>query len=163
MKNFGLAMLLVLALASMAAADAELVSITGTVVSATDQVMVLKTATGDMTFDLDKDTERPGSLPVNSRVTVWYDSDDDPADKVDARRIVMAPAAPAPTPAPATPPAPAPSTSYQSQSTTTTTTTIKSDETDYEREELPQTAGPLPLLLGAGLLAVAGGALLRKR
>jgi uncharacterized surface anchored protein len=96
-------------------------------------------------------------------VTVWYDSDDDPADKVDARRIVMAPAAPAPTPAPATPPAPAPSTSYQSQSTTTTTTTIKSDETDYEREELPQTAGPLPLLLGAGLLAVAGGALLRKR
>ena len=98
MKNFGLSMLLVLALASMAAADAELVSITGTVVSATDQVMVLKTATGQMTFDIDKDTERPGGLPVNSRVTVWYDSDDDPADKVDARRITMAPAAPAPAP-----------------------------------------------------------------
>lgn len=160
MKNFGLSMLLVLALASMAAADAELVSITGTVVSATDQVMVLKTATGDMTFDIDKDTERPGSLPVNSRVTVWYDSDDDPADKVDARRITMAPAAPAPTPST---PAPAPSTtSYQSQSTTTTTTTISGDD-DYEREELPQTAGPLPLLLGAGLLAIGGGALLRKR
>ena len=162
MKNFGLSMLLVLALASMAAADAELVSITGTVVSATDQVMVLKTATGDMTFDIDKDTERPGSLPINSRVTVWYDSDDDPADKVDARRIVMAPAAPVPTPAAPATPAPS-TTSYQSQSTTTTTTTIKGDDTDYEREELPQTAGPLPLLLGAGLLAMAGGALLRKR
>jgi uncharacterized surface anchored protein len=161
MKNFGLAMLLVLALASMAAADAELVSITGTVVSATDQVMVLKTATGDMTFDIDKDTERPGSLPVNSRVTVWYDSDDDPADKVDARRIVMAPAAPTPAPAPVTP---APSTpSYQPQSTTTTTTTTRTTDTDYEREELPQTAGPLPLLLGAGLLAIGGGAALLKK
>lgn len=159
MKNFGLSMLLVLALASMAAADAELVSITGTVVSATDQVMVLKTATGDMTFDIDKDTERPGSLPVNGRVTVWYDSDDDPADKVDARRIVMAPAAPAPSPTPAAP-APTPSTTtYQSQTTTTTTTS----GTDYDREELPQTAGPLPLLLGAGLLAFAGGTLLKKR
>lgn len=161
MKNFGLSMLLVLALASMAAADAELVSITGTVISATDQVMVLKTATGELTFDIDKDTERPGSLPVNSRVTVWYDSDDKPEDKMDARRITMAPAAPAP--APVTP-APAPSTtSYTTPPATTTTTTIKSDDTDYDKEELPQTAGPLPLILGAGLLALGGGALLKKR
>jgi hypothetical protein len=136
-------------------ADAPLVSITGTVVSRDDEVLVVSTDRGNLTFDLDKSTEMPATLPVGSRITVSYDSDDDPADRMDARRIVMAPAPPttvAPvTPAPVTPVAPAPE-----------ATTQETPE-EEEQEELPSTASPLPLVGGAGLLALAGSYLLRKR
>ena len=140
-------------------ADAPLVTITGTVVSRVDEVLVVRTDRGDLTFDLDKSTEMPADLPVGSRITVSYDSDDKVTDRMDARKIVMAPEptvstpAPTPTPAPMTPTTPAP--------TVTTQQTTTAYETD--QDELPATASPLPLMGGAGLLALAGGLLLRKR
>ena len=126
-----------------APADAPLVTITGTVVSIEGDVLTLSTDKGNLRFDLDKDTEKPANLAVGNRITVSYDSDDKVTDKMDARRIVMAPAASTPTPTPVT------------QST-------PSEPTETQTE-LPQTASPLPLVAGLGILALAGALLLRKR
>jgi LPXTG-motif cell wall-anchored protein len=157
MKKAALSNLLALALAVVALtgapafADAPLVTITGTVVSMDGEVLVLSTDRGNLTFDLDKSTEMPATaIAVGNRITVSYDSDDKPEDKMDARKIVMAPATTTPTPtvtptAPSTP-APQPTPSY-----------------DDTSDELPATASPLPLLGIVGLLALSGGLLLRKR
>jgi hypothetical protein len=148
MKTICLALLLVLSLATWVSADAPLISVTGTIVSLDDEVLVVRTATGDLTFDLDKTTERPASLPLNSRITIWYDSDDKPEDQMDARRIVMAPA-------PAVPPAPAPAPAPEVRSEPVT-------PIEDEPEALPQTATALPLLGAAAFLSLAGGTLLKK-
>ena len=163
MKKFALSNLLaltlalgVVALASRPApADAPLVTITGTVVSIVDEVLVLSTDRGNLTFDLDKSTEMPANIAVGNRITVSYDSDDKPEDKMDARKIVMAPAATPVTPAPVTP-APTPTTPAPEPQTSAPMDEEPSDE-------LPATAGPLPLVGLMGLAALAGGLLLRKR
>jgi len=149
MKKFALSNLCALALALAvvsltglpAAADAPLVSITGTVVSVNGDVLVLATDKGNLTFDMDKDTIKPASIAVGSRITVSYDSDDKTTDKMDARQIVMAPATTTPEPTP--------------QATTSTT--------QEEQRELPATASPLPLIAVLGLLSLAGGLMLRKQ
>jgi len=147
-KLFGamFALALVLSTGLPAAADAPLVSTTGTVVSVTDQVLVLATDKGNLTFDLDKDTIKPASIAVGSRITVSYDSDDKTTDKMDARQIVMSPEA-----TPATP------------GVTTNQTTPAQETTPSTQEQLPQTASSLTLLVVAGLLLLAGGIMLRKR
>ena len=163
MKKFALSNLLaltlalgVVALASRPApADAPLVTVTGTVVSIVDEVLVVSTDRGNLTFDLDKSTEMPANLAVGNRITVSYDSDDKPEDKMDARKIVMAPAATPVTPAPVTP-APTPTTPAPEPQTSTPVD-------DEPSGELPETAGPLPLVGLMGLAALAGGLLLRKR
>jgi hypothetical protein len=161
MKKFALSNLLALTLALgvvastglPAQADAPLVTVTGTVVSLVDEVLVVSTDRGNLTFDLDKSTEMPANIAVGNRITVSYDSDDDPADKMDARKIVMAPAPSAVTPvtpvSPTPTPAPQPETSAPAY--------------DEEPAELPATASPLPLVGGMGLLALAGSLLLRRR
>src|SRR5687767_8857276 len=106
MKKFALSNLLALTLALgvvastglPAQADAPLVTVTGTVVSIVDEVLVVSTDRGNLTFDLDKNTEMPANIAVGNRITVSYDSDDKPEDKMDARKIVMAPASTAVTP-----------------------------------------------------------------
>lgn len=158
MKKFALPNLcaFALALAMVAwtglpvAADAPLVNVTGTVVSMTDEVLVLATDQGNLTFDLDKSTEMPAGIVVGNRITVSYDSDDKPEDKMDARRIVMTPA-----PSSAAPATPTP--------TPETTTQESAPAYQDEEMELPATASPLPLMGVAGLLALAGGLLLRRR
>ena len=158
MKKFALPNLpaLALALAMVAwtgqpvAADAPLVNITGTVVSMDDGVLVLATDRGNLTFDLDKSTEMPSNIVVGNRITVSYDSDDKVEDKMDARKIVMAPISSSVSP---TTPAPT------AQVTTQESGTAYQDE----QTELPATASPLPLMAGAGLLALVGSFLLRKR
>ena len=135
-----------------AAADAPLVTISGTVVSLVDEVLVLRTDRGNLTFDLDKSTEMPADIAVGNRITVSYDSDDNPADKMDARKIVRTPEPSAVTPTPVTP-----------TPVTTPTPTASAYEQDEEPSELPATASPLPLAGVAGLLALAGGFLLRRR
>ena len=99
MKRFALSNLLaftlalgVVALSGLpVSADAPLVTITGTVVSNSDGVLVLSTDNGNLMFDLDKDTVMPANIAVGSRITIWYDSDDKTTDKMDARKIEMAP------------------------------------------------------------------------
>lgn len=149
---FALTLALVVTLTGLpAAADAPLVSTTGTVVSVDDEVLVLATDKGNLTFDLDKSTEMPAHIPVGSRITVSYDSDDKVTDKMDARRIVMSPAPTSVAPA--------------SPGVTTTPEATPQETSAYQEEpsELPATASPLPLMAVAGLLTLAGGVLLRRR
>jgi LPXTG-motif cell wall-anchored protein len=135
----------------VARADAPLVSVTGTIVSRDGDVLVVQTDRGNLTFDLDKSTDMPATLPVGSRITVWYDSDDKPEDKMDARRITMTPEANVnTTPPPATPPP------------STTTTETRTEETT-QTEQLPATASPLPLMGATGLLSLLGGGLFLLR
>jgi hypothetical protein len=162
MKKFALSHLLALTLALAAVAltavpapaDAPLVSITGTVVSIEDEVLVLSTDRGNLTFDLDKNTEMPANIAVGNRITVSYDSDDKPTDKMDARRIVMAPVA-----SPGVSTTPAPQTTAQPQAQPQESTPTYAEESS----ELPATASPLPLVGGAGILALMGAFLLRRR
>ena len=135
-----------------AKADAPLVTITGTVVSVDGDVLVLSTDKGNLTFDMDKDTVRPANIAVGNRITVSYDSDDKTTDKMDARQIVMAPEVSSITPTPTTT-TPEP-TRVQAEPTTT--------PVDEEPRELPATASPLPMVGVLGLLALAGGLMLRK-
>ncbi|MFN0151099.1 MAG: hypothetical protein ACKVU1_10400 [bacterium] len=155
MKNICLSMLVVLSLATGVSADAPWISITGTVVSVTGDVLVLRTANGDLRFDIDKDTERPANLPVGNRMTVWYDSDDKPEDKMDARRIEMAPAMTTPAPTPT--PTPTPYVRPEVTQEPVTRTAV-----DQERNELPRTASFLPLVGGIGLASLACGAVLQR-
>ena len=150
MKKFALSNLLALTLALgaitltglPASADAPLVTITGTVVSNTDGVLTLSTDKGNLRFDLDKDTVMPANVAVGNRITVWYDSDDKVTDKMDARKIEMAPVDNMTTPTPQANPEPV---------------------TTQESNELPTTASPFPLVASLGVLALAGAFLLRKR
>jgi hypothetical protein len=153
LSNFyalALALALVASAGLPATADAPLVSITGTVVSNMDGVLVLATDKGNLRFDLDKDTVMPAQIPVGSRITVDYDSDDKVTDKMDARRIVMSPEPSAVTPAP---------------TVSTPEPTPQETATTYQEEpgELPATASPLPLMAGIGMLTLAAGLLLRRR
>ena len=163
MKKFALSNLLALTLALgvvastglPAQADAPLVTITGTVVSIVDEVLVLKTDKGNLTFDLDKNTEMPANIAVGNRITVSYDSDDKVTDKMDARQIVMAPE-----PSAVTPTTPAPATPTPTPSAPEA---MPQQTAPGYQEELPATASPLPLVGGLGLLTLAGSFLLRKR
>jgi hypothetical protein len=164
MKTLGRIQLLVvsLALAVVASvntpvrADAPLVSIDGTVVSRDGDVLVVRTDKGNLTFDIDKNTDMPANIPVNSRITIWYDSDDKPEDKMDARRIALLPAEATPTPQVTTPPAPAPVTQTPPPATEPEVNT---------NDQMPATASPvpMPLLGGFGALMLIGGAILLNR
>ena len=156
MKKFALSTLAALTIAlgwsaPPATADAPLVTITGTVVSNTDGVLTLSTDKGNLRFDLDKDTVMPANIAVGNRITVWYDSDDKTTDKMDARKIEMAPAT-------ATP-----STTTPTPVTQTTPSTPAPEQTQPESTELPRTASPFPLVACLGVLALAGAFLLRSR
>ncbi len=166
MKNAARSLLFALSLAVVtlvssevpAQADAPLVSTTGTVVSRDGDVLVVRTDKGNLTFDIDKNTEMPLDLAVNSRITVWYDSDDKPEDRMYARRIVMAtveqvttPVTPAPVVETTTPPR----TEVQTETREVTTT----DDTD----SLPATSSALPLLAGIALVTLLGSALMIDR
>jgi hypothetical protein len=152
--------LTVVAWTSPVLADAPLVSIDGTIVSRDGDVLVVRTDKGNLMFDIDKNTEMPTNLPVNSRITIWYDSDDKPEDKMDARRIVLLPAAESPT-ATTPPPAPAP----VAQTPPPATETPREVTTNETSDELPATANsfPLPLLAGLGALLLIGGAIALNR
>ncbi len=164
MKNAARSLLFALSLAVVtlvssevpAQADAPLVSTTGTVVSRDGDVLVVRTDKGNLTFDIDKNTEMPLDLAVNSRITVWYDSDDKPEDRMDARRIVMAPVEQVTTPVT---PAPVVETTPRTEVQTETREVTTTDDTD----SLPATSSALPLLAGIALVTLLGSALMIDR
>jgi hypothetical protein len=136
--------------AEMASSDLEWDNInvvTGTVVMLDGDHLTLSTPKGHMSLDIDKNTDRPASMAAGDRITVWYDADDQIADKMDARRIAMAPAT-----VTVVPPATTTRTTYETESQSTYTTT---------QEELPQTASPMPLAGALGLLTLAAAAVVR--
>jgi hypothetical protein len=170
MKLVSRSKLLVLSLALAAAAwtgiaqaDAPLVSTTGTVISRDGDVLVVRTDKGNLTFDLDKSTEMPTDIPVNSRITVWYDSDDKPEDRMDARRVVIEPAVAQQTTPPPTTTTPPPTQTDISTSQTQVETQTQTTDYDTSDDELPSTAGPLPLLAGLGILSLLGSVVLKNR
>jgi RNase P/RNase MRP subunit p29 len=115
-------------------------SVTGTVVSSTSERLVLRTSTGEMTFKLSSTTDRPMSLREGSRMTVWYDPASVPGDENMhlATRITAS--------------------SEEAQRTAASDDDPSRDPSD---DELPATAGPLPLLAWIGIFAVGGGLALR--
>jgi len=144
-----------LALASPPAhADQPQTSITGTIVTWDGHDVVVKTDQGDLTFDVDKDIEKPAQMAVGNRITLWYNADEKLTGKIEARRIEMAPE---PTPQVTTPPpsTPPPSTPVETRTEVQTSTTT-------EQQQLPSTASPLPLVGGLGALSAMAGALLLR-
>jgi hypothetical protein len=129
--------------------------VTGTVVSYEEDDLVLKTTSGTLNFDLDKNTPHPATMVAGNRVTVWYDADDKVEDNMDARKVVMAPAIS--TVSTYVPP--------PAQTSTTTTETYTQTQTtqsyDTTTDTYPDTASPMPLLLLGSLASLGGAAAIR--
>jgi len=142
--------------------DKPQTSVTGTITKMTSDDLVLQTDQGELRFDMDSKTVKPGtSLAVGQKITVWYDANDDPKHELDARKIEMftepAPTTQAPPPAQTYTPPPT------ETSTQTQTYTPPAQENTTTQETLPRTASPLPLMGLTGLLSLAGAALLLKQ
>ena len=127
--------------------------VTGTVVSYENDDLVLKTTSGNLTFDLDKNTPAPATMSAGNRVTVWYDADDKIEDNMDARKVVMAPAISTASTTTVTTPPPATS--------TTTTTTTYTNNTTTPVNNYPDTASPMPLILFGSLASLGAAAAIR--
>jgi hypothetical protein len=112
-------------------------SVTGTVVSTSGDEVVLRTPSGEQTFMLSSTVDRT-QLTTGNSVTVWYDAPVTAGDRGTITRITMA-----------------------SEPTTPRTETGAATSTTTS-DELPATAGFLPLLGLIGLLALGGGLLMRK-
>jgi hypothetical protein len=143
--------------------DKPQTSVTGTIVKLTSDDMVLQTDQGELRFDMDSKTDKPTALAVGNKITVWYDSNDNPKHELDARKIEMfTEAAPPPAPTTQAPPVqestPPPAQPTPPQEEMQTTQTTQSQETP-----LPKTASPLPLMGAVGLLSILGGGWLIKQ
>lgn len=168
MKKIALAFsILVLSLAlgalvtsgALAQTDKPQTSVTGTIVKLTSDDMVLQTDQGELRFDMDKKTEKPAALAIGNKITVWYDSDDNPKHELDARKIEMfTEAAPPPAPAAQTPPP-----AQESTPPPQTSTPPQEEQQATQETPLPKTASPLPLMGAVGLLSILGGGLLLKQ
>jgi hypothetical protein len=108
-------------------------SVSGTVVSTSGDELVLRTATGEQTYRLSSTVDRTGLTP-GATVTLWYDAPGTAGSPATVTRVTMG------------------STDH---GTTTPRTTTSEDE-------LPATAGFLPILGLIGILALSGGLLMRK-
>lgn len=132
------------------AQDTTTHTMTGTVVSATNDVLVVDTATGRMTLKLDStlDRMRYNDLAAGSRIEFSHKLNTDGMTVVTDVR-------------PLTPVGADPNTSsnYDRATTTTTTTTTTNDDVAM----LPSTAGPLALLALIGGAALAVGAVWRRK
>ena len=123
-------------------------------------------------FHAFKVTPTSATSPTTSTATTATDTTTAPPANTVTEPSAAAPTLAAPTPAPpttsgttmrepATPPAN--TMDNTTTSTRTDTTTTMDDNTSTTGRRLPATASPLPLLALAGSLALAGGALLRRR
>ena len=139
------------------AQDKPQTSVTGTIVKLTSDDLVLQTDQGQLRFDMDKKTEKPASLAVGNKITVWYDSDDASKHEMDARKIEMfTEAAPPPAPTTQTPPA-------QETPPAQTSTPPQEEPQPSQQTPLPKTASPLPLMGAVGLLSLLGSGLLLRQ
>src|SRR5262249_2960071 len=141
MKKIAVASTLVLSLAlvglattgALAQTDKPQLSMTGTIVKLTSDDIVLQTDHGQQRFDFKKDIEKPTTLAVGNKVTIWYDADDNPKGEINANKIEMF-TEPAPTPAPTAQAAPPPAqepppTETQPQTSTPSQETQTTQET----------------------------------
>ena len=136
--------LMALALVIAAAASAENLTATGTVVSLSGDTLVVDTANGEKIFILGPDIGRD-NLAVNSRINVAYIDEN---GKWVVSQITPASSSTTMTSA-ATQPEPA---------LESTTPTYAANDDD----ELPATGSSLPAVLLVGLASLAGAVVLRK-
>jgi hypothetical protein len=144
------ALLAIAAVASSAFAQEPMkMTVTGTVVSATDQALVVDTPTGRMTFSLDSmlDRVRYNDLTPGTRIEVTHKAGDQGVGyvvtdvrTVDSQGYTSPPAA-------TTPPA---------------ATSTYSDDRYAASEQLPATASPLAAVALIGLAALISGWAIRK-
>jgi hypothetical protein len=144
------ALLAIAAVASSAFAQEPMkMTVTGTVVSATDQALVVDTPTGRMTFQLDSmlDRVRYNDLQTGTRIEVTHKAGDQGVGYVvtDIRTLDSQYTTP---PATTTPP-PA-------------TTSTYGDDRYAASDRLPATASPIAAIALIGLAALVGGWAVRK-
>lgn len=133
----------ILAVGSMVSAQMPAThTMTGTVVTATDQYLIVDTSSGRMTLKLDSvlDRMRYDDLKPGSRIEFTHRTDDQGVLLVTDVKIDPA---------------------YATTDPNRTTTAVQDDR--YAADRLPQTASPLAIFAIVGAAAVALGALLRKR
>lgn len=119
-------------------------SVTGTVVSKTGDTVVISTPSGQRTFMVSAQNLFPSDMDVGDRVTVSFTPGTAGArDRAD--RITLASA----------------STTTTDYSRDTSRNYSDARTSAYDRDDLPDTAGPVPVLTALGLAAVAGGLALR--
>lgn len=142
-------------------------TLSGTVVSSSSTQLVIDTATGQRTFDVDASSNLPAGLAVGSRVDVDYH--ELAGGRMHAATVRMSSAAPTTPTAETTSPT-TPTTTDMPRTTAPATGTgmAATDDDDDDAPQratgsLPRTASPLPLLGLAGLAALAGGLALRRR
>ena len=118
-------------------------TMTGTVVTATDQNLVVDTSSGRMTLNLDSVLDRMqySNLKPGSRIEFTHKTDDQGVLLLTDVRMD-----------------PAYSTSDPNRTTTTT-----DQDTRYAADRLPQTASPFMILAVVGAAALVVGATLRQR
>lgn len=146
MKKY-LLCLAALTLMVAAAANAENLTATGTVVSLTGDTLVVNTANGEKTFVLSPTISRT-NLAVNSRVNVAYTDDNG--------KWVVSQITPATTSSSLASAATQPEPAVESTSPTLT------ERTAMDNDQLPATASHLPAILLAGFAALAAGLALRR-
>src|SRR5262245_27731800 len=69
--------------------DKPQLSMTGTILKLTGDDIVLQTDQGQQKFDFKKDIEKPTTLAVGNKITIWYDADDNPKGEINANKIEM--------------------------------------------------------------------------
>jgi hypothetical protein len=143
------ALLAIAAVASSAFAQEPMkMTVTGTVVSASDQALVVDTPTGRMTFSLDSmlDRARYNDLTPGTRIEVTHKAGDQGVGYVvtDVRTLDSQYTTP---PATTTPPS---------------ATSTYSDDRYAASDQLPATASPIAAVALIGLAALVGGWAIRK-
>lgn len=154
MKRLVLSVLAALALVSGAIAQDMKTTVTGTVVTATNDQLVIDTPTGQMTFKLDSmlDRVKYNDLKPGTRVTVVHKMDDQGLNMVVTDVNTLS--EPSTPPATTTPPA----ATYGDNTNKATDSRVA-----YGNDRLPATASPLALVALLGVSAAIGGWVWRKK
>jgi hypothetical protein len=153
MKKLNLIAALALAV-SLFAVPAFAEMVTGTVVSKTNNQIVVTTVNGQETFSVAAESMYPTDLEVGDRVTINY-SPDTAMGGNRATSVVIATDATGMTGTTTT------GSAYDSR-TSTTGSSYDARTGTYDDDNLPGTAGPVPLLTALGTFALVGGLALRK-
>lgn len=162
MKTISMLAILVLALALPARAQMGGSSVTGTVVTVSADNLVVRTATGEMSFKMAATVDRPANLAAGSQVTVMYTPPDPGYGNQNvATKITMAGATSAEQPKSQTPMSSEPTTQTPAAQESRQPAERTSSAGGTKSEELPATASPLPLLGLLGLTSLGVGFAMR--
>jgi hypothetical protein len=118
--------------------------VTGTVVSLTGDMLVIRSDAGQRTFIIDPESALPENLRINQKVDVTYHADPMNADQLIVSRVDVS----------------AQSMAGEMESEGEP---VEGAESVTGRTRLPQTASPLPLIALTGLASFGGFLVLKRR